>query len=87
VKLTEEYFKIEDLKEWLCGIALNNLDQYDCITDIIKRLPGFERYVKDKRADDYEHELLKRLGDCIVIKCNDPAKLKELMEKWKKGEI
>jgi len=43
------YFKIEDLKDWLYAIALNNENYTDCITDIIYRLPEFIQYTKDKR--------------------------------------
>lgn len=48
-KIVDVYFKIEDLKEWLSALSLNNEDLSDCITEIIKRLPGFVQYTKDKK--------------------------------------
>lgn len=50
----DQYFNIEDLKVWLYAVAHNNEDYYDCIIDIIKRLPGFMEYVKDKKRGIYE---------------------------------
>lgn len=45
----DDIFKISDLKEWLFTMASNNEDYYDCIYEIIKRLPGFIQYTKDKK--------------------------------------
>ena len=46
---TDNYFNIEDLKEWLYAIARNNEDYLNCIDDIVNRLPGFVQYTKDKK--------------------------------------
>ena len=46
---SDECFKIEDLKEWLYAIALNNDEYLGCINDIVNRLPGFIQYTKDKK--------------------------------------
>ena len=45
----DDYFKIEDLKEWLYAVARNNEDQADCIINIVDRIPGFIQYTKDKK--------------------------------------
>ena len=82
-KFVDDYFRIGDLREWLYAIALNNEDLCDCIGDIIARLPRFKQYVRDMEAADYQD---KRIGSCITIKCDDPTKLKEIIEKWKRGE-
>ena len=50
----DDIFKIKYLKEWLFAMASNNEDYYDCIYDIIKRLPGFIEYAKDKGEGIYE---------------------------------
>ena len=63
-KINEEhgYFKRSDLESWLYEIAFNNVDGSEtdrkfaeACEEIIKRLDGFERYVKDKREEE-NHE-------------------------------
>lgn len=46
----DNYFNIEDLKEWLYSVARNNDDMCDIILNIVDRLPRFVQYVKDKKA-------------------------------------
>ena len=75
-KVGDEYFRIEDLKEWLYAISLNNIDQSDFITDLIKRLPGFKKYVQDIKIDNYVGKILDRAAKCITIKCDDPPNLR-----------
>ena len=63
-KINEEhgYFKRSELESWLYEIAFNNIDGSktdrkfaEACEEIIKRLDGFERYVKDKRKEEH-HE-------------------------------
>lgn len=55
VPLTPEgYFTIEELRSWLYQIAINNTpsDFEKDVVEIIQRLDGFERFVKERRTSN-----------------------------------
>lgn len=55
-EIFETHFTRKELESWLYEIAMNNIDNSlseDC-EEIISRLDGFERFVKDKRIGGAE---------------------------------
>ena len=53
-----DVFTRDELQGWLYAIVMNNMEGSekdkvfaDCVVEIIDRLDGFERYVKEKRRE------------------------------------
>ena len=55
--MTQDEYTIEELKSWLYQIAFNNTsnDFGNSCVEIINRIDGFQRYVKDTRAQKKEN--------------------------------